>query len=931
MADYSELKRRAQEIKDEVKAGANTANRVGLALEETVKALEAENKRAEQAEESLENAVQMLQDETEDLQSIRDEVERLGNDKADKSALEATNKEVSKKQNKLDNYKEDPSNGSVEIFAQDKVSVSNDSQGGVSCVEVYNEEDTEGIIPVARMSADKENGDYASVTVRGNEVHIDGDAVKVNGVDLENFRTTVVNDLTTGGADKALSAEMGKELSAELAELGSKVNGNFIECNVSVNTHIPYSIKKGENYIIDVKESVTGAGAVLFARKKEGSSENQIQLCTLHVSGVTEFYATDNYNYLYVYFAYTPSNEVVFAVRNKNNNYDRINEIGNRVTTIEDSFGELELKLEDVVQELRPSVPLEEAMAAGSGYRLSGEESGIAIQNSLYELRKYKVEGNKYLYLKLSDDYEGGGTYQFQNVSSVSATASTQIPRMIGVPVKGEVDGFVEIPEGAIYLITSQLQTNTTNVVNIASESLSKRLGEYDKKIQSVETKIDNKKTLEKGIVAGRMNIQTDYFLKSGISYTLNVSLKNMPAYTFYADIRTLTGDVISETLTLTGKQFGSLVYTPNKDYENIVVSLYSGTDASAEYAYISLEGNNSLMSKLEELQSVNSIHGDIVSLNEKSKTELWLKNVTFKAKTGIIYEPYTFIHFSDIHGDSENLKRIVDFRNHYNSYINDSIHTGDTTLNTYSDGVEFWNNIAGSEKIINIVGNHDTAVVGSYNGANGFTSQDIYSLLMGNISSWGVVYEEGKNYFYKDIPSSNLRIIFLDYIFWDNVQIEWLEGLLESAKENGLSVLIFNHTCPSTSFECIESSFTSLQWKPEYNTNEGAISAVDAFIESGGSFVGWFVGHSHFDYICKIGSKNQLVVVVDTSKCNEGYSDARREKNERSQDLFNLVSVDVSSKTIRIKRIGSNTDRWGRSKNTICVNYSTGEVVWNN
>ena len=215
MADYSELKRKAQEIKDEVKAGANTANRVGLALEETVKALEAENKRAEQAEESLENAVQLLQDETEDLQSIRDDVERLGSDKADKSALEATDKEVAKKQNKLDNYKEDPSNGSVEIFAQDFVSMTNDSQGGVSCVEVYNEEDTEGIIPVARMSADKDNGDYASITIKGNEVHIDGDAVKVNGEDLESFRTTVVNNLTTGGADKALSAEMGKELAKE--------------------------------------------------------------------------------------------------------------------------------------------------------------------------------------------------------------------------------------------------------------------------------------------------------------------------------------------------------------------------------------------------------------------------------------------------------------------------------------------------------------------------------------------------------------------------------------------------------------------------------------------------------------------------------------------------------------------------------------------
>lgn len=181
MADYSELKRKAQEIRDEVKAGANTANRVGLALEEAVNALEAENQRAEQAEQDLQDAVQLLQDETEDMQSIRDKVERLGSEKVDKSALEATNKEVSKKQDKLEFYKEDPSNGSVEIFAQDVVSILNHSQGGVSVVETYNEEGAEGLIPVARMSAEKENGDSASVTVWGNDVHIDGDAVKVNG------------------------------------------------------------------------------------------------------------------------------------------------------------------------------------------------------------------------------------------------------------------------------------------------------------------------------------------------------------------------------------------------------------------------------------------------------------------------------------------------------------------------------------------------------------------------------------------------------------------------------------------------------------------------------------------------------------------------------------------------------------------------------
>lgn len=137
MADYSELKRKAQEIRNEVKAGANTANRVGLVIEELVNALEAENQRAEQAEVSLGNAVQALQDETEGLQSMRDAIDVLGTNKADKSALETTNKAVEGKQDKLRYYTENTSTDTAVIkvshdtdeatFHEDKVEVGVDN------------------------------------------------------------------------------------------------------------------------------------------------------------------------------------------------------------------------------------------------------------------------------------------------------------------------------------------------------------------------------------------------------------------------------------------------------------------------------------------------------------------------------------------------------------------------------------------------------------------------------------------------------------------------------------------------------------------------------------------------------------------------------------------------------------------------------------
>lgn len=58
MADYTSLKQQAQAIRDEVKIGANTANRVGVALEGIIGAVEAENKRATETENSLDTAKQ---------------------------------------------------------------------------------------------------------------------------------------------------------------------------------------------------------------------------------------------------------------------------------------------------------------------------------------------------------------------------------------------------------------------------------------------------------------------------------------------------------------------------------------------------------------------------------------------------------------------------------------------------------------------------------------------------------------------------------------------------------------------------------------------------------------------------------------------------------------------------------------------------------
>lgn len=154
MADYSELKRKAQEIRNEVKAGANTANRVGFAIEELVNALEAEEQRAMERENSLTNSIQGLQDDTEDLQSMRDTIDRLGTEKADKSALEATNNEVSKKQNRLQYYFEYIDRAVMQAYYVGMLASFDTTEGGVGQAGVYV---SKGVASVYYAERDAEN------------------------------------------------------------------------------------------------------------------------------------------------------------------------------------------------------------------------------------------------------------------------------------------------------------------------------------------------------------------------------------------------------------------------------------------------------------------------------------------------------------------------------------------------------------------------------------------------------------------------------------------------------------------------------------------------------------------------------------------------------------------------------------------------------
>lgn len=316
--------------------------------------------------------------------------------------------------------------------------------------------------------------------------------------------------------------------------------------------------------------------------------------------------------------------------------------------------------------------------------------------------------------------------------------------------------------------------------------------------------------------------------------------------------------------------------------------------------------------------------------------------------------EAVTFLHFSDLHGSTANLERIVEFYGAYSDYIEDPVHTGDA-VSCYIDDLNPWNVVKGSGRIINIIGNHDC-----WKGHKTWaetdipydaTAEDAYKVFIAPfVSQWNVIQPKGvdkkssKNYsacyFYKDYPKSNVRLVALDAIHYDETQDKWLENVLEDARKKGMTVIGAQHYFSETGLRSIESGFSTQTGiaecadpnKPQIECmREQAFITVDKFIDNGGIFVCWLSGHDHEDYIGYVGKHDrQLQILVDKAGDKDGYMHEDRTPGTVNQDSFNLATVNPSKNLLIIQRIGCTVGPMMRSKKLFCYDYINHKVIVN-
>lgn len=301
-------------------------------------------------------------------------------------------------------------------------------------------------------------------------------------------------------------------------------------------------------------------------------------------------------------------------------------------------------------------------------------------------------------------------------------------------------------------------------------------------------------------------------------------------------------------------------------------------------------------------------------------------------------------IHFSDIHGSVDNIKRLLRFADLYNDYISGIIHTGDSVTTYFGQDNPFAT--TGGDRIMNVVGNHDCWIQGdAWPSPYNATAQQVYEKFFAPfISNWNVV-SPGENlcYYYKDYTTANVRLIVLDALHYDSVQETWFAGVLADAITNELRVVAITHYPAQTGITGFECTFNSITQTidavatPAAGTQierlpESAFTAVDTFINNGGEFVCWLSGHTHDDFIGVVNNHtNQIQVIVSTGGTSNRYSDCARTKNTKTADLFNVFTVDGNAKLIKLIRVGSTMDKFMRKRETLCVNYATRQVVSNN
>lgn len=393
-----------------------------------------------------------------------------------------------------------------------------------------------------------------------------------------------------------------------------------------------------------------------------------------------------------------------------------------------------------------------------------------------------------------------------------------------------------------------------------------------------------------------------------------------------------------------------------NDHYSNNEV-IIAPENAAYLYVNISTDSNPFIVRggrlSLIENNLKNGLQDNVLSLNDRVQTITEIKTLKPYLATGVwkTYDALTLLHFSDIHADTNNFKRIIEFWRNIitqdKKWIDDVICTGDFVLKNQQDGMTWFDNVAYSNKVLLAIGNHEVAVytgTGPDEGTqyDALNAVDTYvTYFKTRISNWGVTQpsdaeNNGYCFYYKDYADNKVRLIVLDGTHFraaDSYQTTWFTNTMDAAKELGYAVAVAIHY-PFYEYQKVDCTFNPIgspTESPDWCIPTSFISAVDAFKQNGGIFSCWLCGHMHQDMT--ILHNNQLCISIGAAAFSTipmPFIDGARFMGEKSQDLFNIVSIDQPHNRVVLKRIGCDINRNLITRRHLVIDYLTNDVIFN-
>lgn len=476
-------------------------------------------------------------------------------------------------------------------------------------------------------------------------------------------------------------------------------------------------------------------------------------------------------------------------------------------------------------------------------------------------------------------------------------------------------------------------------------------------------TKIASVDTKGVGIFIGTVPSNIEYTWELEYSST---STKN--AQIFFSDVITRTGE---KYIAITGAQFkknsshAKVVFERARDHYNYIqLTSTNLSDGSVITIHsIRVYKRYSVQQIGESLGGVSGSGGGSGNTDYTNVVSLFAEKKALADSMKHGDTNFSCLLFSDLHGDTANLGRIIDLYDDWDGYFDCGINVGDTIYDTPDAGTSWYWNMAGNREILFALGNHDVWKSG---GVQNAIEQEEYDMWISPFVSKITSLVRPSNadsallpYYYKDY--GNIRVIVLStYTNRLSSDLAWFASTLSDAITNSKKVIAVNHIAHSLVLRRGTTSQHNLAEEGDYNNGfksyiagvsqqgyvdapsgdtdnvgNGFVVAVKTFMDNGGTFITWINGHCHRDFFTDLSGTShettcgkQAFITLSTARADYQNDNPKTWPDGTGMDSFYMFSVDEELGVFKLMKFGAETDYAMRPRKFLAYSYVQHKIV---